>query len=288
MVRVWFITGASSSLGRALIKVILRNGDIAVATLRNPSDLADLSTPANADRLLVLIGDVTQPEDISAVFTKTIEAFGHCDIVFNSAGRGLISEAESTTEKEARKMFEVNFWGAANVSREAIRVFREANPPGCGGRLLNVSSGAGFVGGPAVGYYSARSLEGLTESLAKEMNPAWNVKISILEPGQFAVHPRTRNNVVLPTIPAYKDPALPSQKMRQWFAAAPMVDDVNLVAERIFEFAGIVEPPLRWPIGAATVAGIRMKVNHVAEELDAFESWSNDLTVRRTQSDSRS
>jgi NAD(P)-dependent dehydrogenase (short-subunit alcohol dehydrogenase family) len=89
-------------------------------------------------------------------FSKGIEKFGRIDIVFNNAGFGILAEIESTPENEARRLFDVNFWGAANVSREAVRVFREVNPPGIGGWLLNMSSGAGFLGLPASGYYAAR------------------------------------------------------------------------------------------------------------------------------------
>lgn len=167
---------------------------------------------------------MTRPEDIAAAFAQTIERFGRCDVVFNNAGFGILGEIESTVpDDQARAMFEVNFWGAANVSREAVRVFREANLPNSGGRLLNMSSGAGFTGNAALGYYSARydwsewhlfecswdhltfslhkvnmvrllallisipdssdtwtyqkALEGFTDSLSKEVDPAWNIKV---------------------------------------------------------------------------------------------------------------
>lgn len=54
-----------------------------------------------------------------------------------------------------RGIFEVDFWGAVKVSQEAVRVFREVNPVSVGGRLIVMSSGAGFSGVPAAGYYSA-------------------------------------------------------------------------------------------------------------------------------------
>lgn len=100
--------------------------------------------------------DVTIPEEIVTVFQKTIERFGRCDVVFNNAGYVVLAEIESTPEDAARAMFDANFWGLTNVSREAMRVFREVNVKGQGGRLLNMSSSQGFYGLPALGYYSAR------------------------------------------------------------------------------------------------------------------------------------
>jgi NAD(P)-dependent dehydrogenase (short-subunit alcohol dehydrogenase family) len=55
---------------------------------------------------------------------------------------------------EARQMFEVNFWGAKYVSKEAVELFREVNKSS-GGRLLQVSSRLGLVGAPATAFYSA-------------------------------------------------------------------------------------------------------------------------------------
>jgi NAD(P)-dependent dehydrogenase (short-subunit alcohol dehydrogenase family) len=77
-------------------------------------------------------------------------------VVFNNAGCAIVGEIEATPDDAARALFEVNFWGAVAVSKESVRVFRDVNPPGAGGRLLNVTSAAGFGGVPIVGIYSAR------------------------------------------------------------------------------------------------------------------------------------
>ncbi len=66
----------------------------------------------------------------------------------------MLAEVEGTPEEQARAMFDVNFWGATNVSREAVKFFREVNKP-TGGRLINVSSIVGLKVAPALGYYTA-------------------------------------------------------------------------------------------------------------------------------------
>jgi NAD(P)-dependent dehydrogenase (short-subunit alcohol dehydrogenase family) len=134
---------------------VLAKGEIVVATLRKPGDLDDLAA-MNPDRLLVVKCDVTKPDDIISAFSCAIEKFGQVDVVFNNAGCGIVGEIEATPESVARALFDVNFWGAVTVSKEAIRVFRDVNPKNSGGRLLNVSSGLGLGGGPIVGIYSAR------------------------------------------------------------------------------------------------------------------------------------
>jgi NAD(P)-dependent dehydrogenase (short-subunit alcohol dehydrogenase family) len=62
----------------------------------------------------------------------------------------------------ARRIMDVNFWGAVYVSREAVRVFRDVNGRDSrngkkiGGTLLQVSSAWAWDGQPGVAYYTAR------------------------------------------------------------------------------------------------------------------------------------
>lgn len=80
--------------------------------------------------------------------------------MFNNAGYAVQAELEDTPEEEARKMWEVNFWGMNYVSVEAVKCFRERNGMGEGGErrggllLQNCSYGA-VVGIPSFGHYSA-------------------------------------------------------------------------------------------------------------------------------------
>lgn len=133
---------------------VLNVGDNAVAALRKPESLSDLAAKWPSDRFLSLKLDVTEPDEILAAFAKAKAAFGRLDVVFNNAGVSIIAESEGTPLEAARKLFEVNFWGAANVSREAVRFFREENKPP-GGRLLQNSSVAGYDAPAAATYYAA-------------------------------------------------------------------------------------------------------------------------------------
>jgi NAD(P)-dependent dehydrogenase (short-subunit alcohol dehydrogenase family) len=137
-----------------MVELLLKKGDKVVATLRKPSDLADLATEYPTSQLVVVKLDVTQSSDISPAFEKARQTFGRIDVVFNNAGQLVMGEVEAVPEEDARKLFDVNFWGAANVTKEAVRFFRDVNSP-AGGRLLQVSSLVGIVGGPVLGFYSA-------------------------------------------------------------------------------------------------------------------------------------
>ena len=148
------VTGASSGFGRAATEQVLNSGDIVIATLRKPEVLADLQAKYPTDRLLVLKLDVTKHQDVIDAFRKAKEVFERVDVVFNNAGYGVVAEVEGTPDDAARAMFDVDFWGAANVSREAVRFFREVNKP-VGGRLLITSSMSGTKPIPLIGHYNA-------------------------------------------------------------------------------------------------------------------------------------
>ncbi|KAJ7487806.1 NAD-P-binding protein [Mycena latifolia] len=281
--RVWLITGASSGFGRVVTEEVLANGEIAVATLRTPAMLDDLAA-ANPDRLVVKC-DVTKPDDIISAFAAAIDKFGRVDVVFNNAGYGIIAEVEATPEDAARTMFDVNFWGAAAVSKEAVRVFRDVNPGNSGGRLLNVTSSAGLSGTAIVGMYSAskHALEGLTESLHLEMNPAWNIKAcdsSLVTSHRSQTPAHTKGALVLPAHEAYSAEDMPSQVFRHWFKDGSGIrGDPLLAAKAIFKFSVLESPPVRWAMGKDAVSGAKAKAALITEETDKFEYLSESLEL---------
>lgn len=149
------VTGTSSGFGRELTQIVLKHGDTVIATARRPETLSDLVASYPVDRLFTLKLDVTVESDITAAFAAVQAKFGRLDVVVNNAGYGDCGEVESVKDADMRKMFEANFWGTANISREAVRFMREVNPPGTGGRILEFTSTAAIQNYPIVSYYSA-------------------------------------------------------------------------------------------------------------------------------------
>ncbi|KAF8841862.1 NAD(P)-binding protein [Paxillus ammoniavirescens] len=278
--KVWFITGSSSGFGRSMVDLLLKKGDKVVATLRKPSDLADLAAEYPTSQLVVVKLDVTQSSDISPAFEKARQAFGRIDVVFNNAGQLVMGEVEGVPEEDARKLFDVNFWGAANITKEAVRFFRDVNSP-AGGRLLQVSSLVGLVGGPVLGFYSASkfALEGLSECLARELDPAWNIKVTIIEPGIFRTKMNYRQNgKVIAQHPAYTNPTSPSSQTRA--SLSPEIDgDADKATAAMEKLVHLDHPPLRIPLHKQAVADVKARIQNVLDEVHAYESWSDDLYV---------
>ncbi|KAI9068965.1 NAD-P-binding protein [Trametes sanguinea] len=295
--RVWLITGSSSGFGREAVVQALERGDNVVATLRNPAALSALSAAYPPSRLRVVPLDVTKPEQIAQAFQAALAAFGRVDVVFNNAGYVVLGEAEAVPEHTARAMFDVNFWGAVRVSVEAVRVFREENVPR-GGLLVQNSATVGLVGWPAVSFYSAskHALEGFSESLAKELDPAWNIKVVIVEPGAFRTAVLEKNMIVAPQHPAYTKPTSPAYHARGAFlkgAGKEAGTDADLhpsdpskAVAKIIEMTMLLSPPLRLPVGSDAVAAIRGKVKSLTDEIDGYALWSEDLEKYSTSGSS--
>ena len=138
-----------------MVEFALDKGDKVVATSRTTVALEGLKGRYSADQLLLLALDVTQPSEISRAFAQAKASFGRVDVVFNNAGVGLVAEVEGTPEASARSIFDTNFWGAANINREAVRFLREENRPGEGGRLIVNGSSGGICPLICNGYYCA-------------------------------------------------------------------------------------------------------------------------------------
>ncbi|KXN92757.1 hypothetical protein AN958_02760 [Leucoagaricus sp. SymC.cos] len=169
-----FDSNGSSGFGVEVTKQVLQSrGDTSSLSRKFPPIYAlfppilspsfpglQLSSPLWCSNFLLPYG-VASPAQISAAFTTTLSCFDRIDVVFNGARCAILGEVENTPEDQARKMFDVSFWGMCDVSREAVKVFRGVNGTESaggktGGKLLNVSSTSGVVPNTGVGCYCAR------------------------------------------------------------------------------------------------------------------------------------
>lgn len=148
------VTGCSpGGLGGSFCKAILEAGYKLIATARSLPALTYLSP---SPRLLTLTLDVTNTAQIKSVFEAAVGKFGHVDIVINNAGYTHAGDTEAITQEDAHKLMDVDFWGVVNVTKEAVRVFRESNGLGKGGLVVQVGSIGGLITFPGNAYYHAR------------------------------------------------------------------------------------------------------------------------------------
>src|SRR4030088_3652767 len=124
MSKVWFITGSSGGLGRALAEAVLDMGHNLVATARNPAQLDDL-VKRYGDQVRAVTLDVTDARAAVDAIKATVDAFGRLDVVVNNAGYGDVGSIENTSEADFRAQIETNLFGVINVTKAAIPIMRE-------------------------------------------------------------------------------------------------------------------------------------------------------------------
>ncbi|KAM5542030.1 hypothetical protein V8D89_004340 [Ganoderma adspersum] len=264
--RVWFITGSNQGLGRALLEAVLASGERVVATTRKPEALSELSQQYPSTQLLIVPLDVTNEEQIKVAFAATKEHFRRLDVVVNNAGYGIQGEIEGTPEAEARKIVETLFWGAVHVTKEAIPLLRDLNPPGHGGRILNITSVGGYIGNATRAYYCAGkfALEGFTEAFTKEMVPEWNIRGVIIQPGGFRTEWGRSSMVALPLPPQYDRPDAPSPRK---------------AALAIMQIASLPDPPLRIQLGTDAVLSVRRKALQTVADTEKYEELAHSTNA---------
>lgn len=150
------VTGTSSGIGRAFAEFLSTSpkGYRLVAAARKTSALDYLP---NSQNVLKLALDVASPTAIKNAVQDAIKSFGRIDVLINNAGYSLLGDTEATTDEQARVVFETLFWGAANLTKEAVRVMREENSKSgtVGGVVIYMSSPGGRVALPGGSYYFA-------------------------------------------------------------------------------------------------------------------------------------
>lgn len=181
MGKVWFITGASSGFGRALAEAVLARGDSAVLTARRLEPLKEIAA-GHGERALALKLDVTDAAARRNVLAKATERFGRIDVLANIAGAGAYGALEEFASEQIRANMELNFFAAAELSREVLPQMRARKS----GHILNLTSIAGLVAFPGNGLYNASkfALEGFTEALHHEVKP-FGIRVTLIEPGAF-------------------------------------------------------------------------------------------------------
>ena len=278
MPRVFFITGCSSGFGASLVQTVLSNGDIAIATARQPSTLNPQgATPENflAQRL-----DVISPESITAAFANAVAKFQRIDVVINNAGYGLAGVLEELSDEQIQHEMDVNFFGVVRVTRAAIRVMREVNAP-AGGLIVQITSICGQLGMPLLSSYCASkwAVEGLTESVMREMKPEWKIRFMCVEPGGFRTDWAHRS-MEFPEegkrLAAYDH--LDAKKRIRDMAEVQGGDPVK-GAGAIYRLSLLKEPPLRVPLGSEAFEAMASKIKIYGDTFGEFEGVARSTDI---------
>ena len=194
--QVALVTGAARGLGRAISLALADAGADVALGLRDAGTGDGLAKEIEAmgRAALPLQMDVTRLEEVTQAVEATVEHFGRVDVLVNNAGLGPENPAEDVREDDFDLTVAVNVKGTFFASQAAGRaMIRQGS-----GRIVNLSSQAGFVALPGESVYcmTKAGIAHLTKCLAVEWG-RFNVTVNAVAP-TFIVTPGTE--------PALDDP----------------------------------------------------------------------------------
>ncbi len=176
------VTGASSGMGKEIVRRFVQEGANVVAVARRKERLEELaaSLAGLPGKVIPFVGDVSKREDNEAAIDRAVEEFGRLDVLVNNAGimddMGPIGDF---TDEKLEQVFRTNVYGPMYAMRRAVAVFREQG----GGNIINVASlGAMRSCAGAVYCASKAALVSLTKNTAFMYLPD-NIRCNAIAPG---------------------------------------------------------------------------------------------------------
>lgn len=159
-IQTWFITGASSGIGKSMAQQVADRGYNVIAVARRVPEI-------QGDNVLCLSCDVTDEKQVEQAVAAGIKRFGHIDVLANNAGKSMWQIFEDTTSEQIHDIMNLNFFGTWNTCKALVPHFRKNGH----GTIINNSSQSGFNAQSfSSGYCSSKhAVEGLTGNLWLEL-----------------------------------------------------------------------------------------------------------------------
>ena len=172
------VTGSSTGIGRAIVEHLSAGGHSVLAGARKASDLERLGRLPNVDAVLL---DVTRSEDVARVAATIRESGRGLHGLVNNAGNGVMGPLAEISLDELHRGLSVNLDGLHRMVGGMFPFLRESQ-----GRIVNISSLAGFLIQPLFGPYniSKHAVEAYSDTLREEVSPL-GMRVSTIEPGNF-------------------------------------------------------------------------------------------------------
>ena len=273
--QTWIITGAGRGLGVDIAKAALDAGHNVVATGRN----LDTVTRAlgEAENLLVVALDVTDPEQIATAVETTLERFGTVDVLVNNAASFYAGFFEELTPEQMQRQLAVSLLGPMNVTRAVLPVMREQRS----GHVITISSSAGFAGFEYGTAYAASKfgVDGWMESLAPEIEP-FGIHATVVNPGFFRTQLLTEEstNYAPASIGDYTERNAAQREF--WDGMnGKQGGDPGKLARALLVLAEEPQPPFRFIAGADALAQAEDKLSERQRQIEAYRELSTSLAL---------
>lgn len=180
--KVFWITGASSGIGRSLAQLILKSGGKVVLSGRNELALKAVASQFSESQFLILPFSLEQNFDAEKLTKNVVDYFGKIDFLINNGGISQRSLTSETPIEVDRKVFEINYFGNIILAKAVLKQMIAQGH----GHFAVTSSVVGKFGFPLRSAYAAskHALHGYYESLRAE-NFQNNIKVTMIIPGRI-------------------------------------------------------------------------------------------------------
>lgn len=182
--KVIWITGASSGIGEALVYECAKQGATIILSARREAELQRVAGTAhlNQGNSLLLPFDLADTGKANEYAQQVISKFGKIDLLINNGGQSQRSEATETSAETERRLFEINYFSAVNLSKAVLPYMLKSGT----GKIVVISSIAGKFGFYLRSSYSAakHALQGYFESLRLEVEKK-GLSVLIVCPGKI-------------------------------------------------------------------------------------------------------
>lgn len=181
--RIAVVTGAASGIGKGIAIAFAREGaNIVVADRVEEAQAAEVlaGIRAHGGDALFVNTDVSDEKSVRSMAAKALTRFGRVDILVNNAGIFTESLIENMSIEDWDRVVNTNLRGTFLCTRVLIGQMLERGD----GRIINIASQLGQIGGGSVGHYAASKagIIGLTKSLAREVSKR-GVLVNAIAPG---------------------------------------------------------------------------------------------------------
>jgi uncharacterized protein len=175
--RIILITGASSGIGREIVRQLIQQGDYPLLVARNQHTLQAIKKEWIDCETFPC--DVTQPEQVKQLVDEVIDRFGKVDVLINNAGYGRFGGSLDLPLTDYMGMITTNYLGAVYLTQALLPHMLVQGS----GRIINIASIAGLTGIPNLAAYCASkfALIGFFEALHLEYYPI--IQVGVLCPG---------------------------------------------------------------------------------------------------------
>lgn len=174
------VTGARRGIGKGIALALAKEGCNVVVSDIDEKDCEAVAEEARklGPKALAVRCDVSKKEDVEKLFAKAVEEFGQLDILVNNAGIFPFVPFAQMKEEDWDKVMDVNLKSIFLCSKEAAKILPE------GGRIVNISSIAAFVGFEGLVHYCATkgAINSMIRALALELAPK-KITVNAVAPG---------------------------------------------------------------------------------------------------------